>query len=52
VALGSSAGAIFVLVLREAVLLVGVGFVLGAVGALALNGPRESALDIHATAGP
>jgi predicted permease len=50
VALGSSAGAIFELVLREGLLLLGLGFALGAAGALALRKSLESQLfGIHAT---
>jgi putative ABC transport system permease protein len=50
VALGSSAGAIFKLVLREGLLLVGAGFALGAAGALALRRSLENQLfGIHAT---
>ena len=49
-ALGSSAGAIFELVLREGLLLVGAGFALGAAGALALRRSLENQLfGIHAT---
>jgi predicted permease len=44
IALGSSAGAIVELVLREGLLLIGVGFVLGAAGALALRRSLESQL--------
>jgi ABC-type antimicrobial peptide transport system permease subunit len=43
-ALGSSAGSIFELVLREGLLLVGAGFVGGALGALALRRSLESQL--------
>jgi len=44
IALGSSAGAIFELVLREGVLLIAGGFVLGAIGAIALRRSLESQL--------
>jgi len=44
IALGSSAGAIFELVLREGVLLIAGGFVLGAIGAIALRKNLESQL--------
>jgi putative ABC transport system permease protein len=44
IALGSSASSIFELVLREGLLLVGVGFVLGAAGAIALRRSLESQL--------
>ena len=44
IALGSSAGAIFELVLREGVWLIGAGFALGAVGALALRKSLETQL--------
>jgi ABC-type antimicrobial peptide transport system permease subunit len=44
IALGSSAGAIFELVLREGVLLIAGGFVLGATGAIALRRSLESQL--------
>ncbi|MBI3494209.1 MAG: ABC transporter permease, partial [Acidobacteria bacterium] len=44
IALGSSAGAVFELVLREGLLLVGAGFVLGGVGAIALRKSLESQL--------
>jgi len=44
IALGSSAGAIFELVLREGLLLIAGGFALGAIGALALRRSLESAL--------
>ena len=44
IALGSSARAIFELVLREGLLLIGGGFVLGAVGAVALRKSLESQL--------
>lgn len=43
-ALGSSARAIFELVLREGLLLLGLGFLLGAVGAFALKSSLESQL--------
>ena len=43
-ALGSSARAIFDLVIREGVLLLGAGFVLGALGAFVLRGSLESQL--------
>jgi ABC-type antimicrobial peptide transport system permease subunit len=43
-ALGSSAGAIFELVLREGLLLIGAGFAAGAVGAFALRRTLESQL--------
>ena len=43
-ALGSSARAIFDLVIREGVLLLGAGFLLGAFGAFALRGSLESQL--------
>ncbi|MCC7417118.1 MAG: ABC transporter permease [Acidobacteria bacterium] len=44
IALGSSPGAVFGLVLREGLLLVGAGFVLGAVGAAALRRSLEAQL--------
>jgi putative ABC transport system permease protein len=44
IALGSSAGAVFELVLREGLVLVGAGFVLGGVGAVALRKSLESQL--------
>lgn len=44
IALGSSAGAIFELVLREGLLLAGLGFVFGALGALALRRSLDSLL--------
>ncbi len=44
IALGSSAGAIFELVLREGLLLIAGGFVLGAIGAIALRKSLESQL--------
>jgi putative ABC transport system permease protein len=44
IALGSSARAIFELVLREGLLLIGGGFVLGAIGAVALRKSLESQL--------
>jgi ABC-type antimicrobial peptide transport system permease subunit len=44
IALGSSAGAIFELVLREGLLLIAGGLALGAIGALALRRSLESAL--------
>jgi predicted permease len=44
IALGSSAGAIFELVLREGLLLIGSGFVAGALGAYALRQTLESQL--------
>jgi putative ABC transport system permease protein len=44
IALGSSAGAIFELVLREGLLLIVAGFVLGALGALTLRKSLESQL--------
>ena len=44
IALGSSARAIFELVLREGLLLIGVGFALGAVGAVAVRKSLESQL--------
>jgi predicted permease len=44
IALGSSAGAIFELVLREGLVLITAGFALGAVGALALRRSLESQL--------
>src|SRR5471032_1603794 len=44
IALGSSAGAIFELVLREGLVLIGGGFVLGAAGAIALRKSLESQL--------
>ncbi len=44
IALGSSAAAIFELVLREGVLLIAGGFVLGAIGAVALRKSLESQL--------
>jgi putative ABC transport system permease protein len=43
-ALGSSARAIFDLVIREGLLLVGAGFLLGGVGAFVLRGSLESQL--------
>ena len=43
-ALGSSAGEIFRLILREGALILGVGFGLGLAGALALGGYLRSAL--------
>jgi putative ABC transport system permease protein len=43
-ALGSSNGAIFELVLREGLLLIGIGLVMGAVGAVALRKSLESQL--------
>jgi len=44
IALGSSAGAIFELVLREGLLLIGGGFALGAVGAILLRKSLETQL--------
>jgi putative ABC transport system permease protein len=44
IALGSSAGAIFELVLREGLVLVGGGFALGAAGAFAVRKSLESQL--------
>jgi putative ABC transport system permease protein len=44
IALGSSAGAVFELVLREGLLLIGAGFVIGAAGAAALRTSLESQL--------
>ena len=44
IALGSSAGAVFELVLREGLLLIFVGFLLGAAGAFALRKSLESQL--------
>jgi putative ABC transport system permease protein len=44
IALGSSAGAIFELVLREGLLLIGAGFVIGAAGAFAVRKSVESQL--------
>jgi ABC-type antimicrobial peptide transport system permease subunit len=44
IALGSSAGAVFELVLREGLVLIGVGFALGAVGAVLLRRSLESQL--------
>jgi len=44
IALGSSAGAIFELVLREGLLLIGGGFVVGAAGAIALRRSLQSQL--------
>ena len=44
IALGSSARAIFELVLREGLVLIGGGFVLGAIGAVALRKSLESQL--------
>jgi len=44
IALGSSAGAIFELVLREGLLLIGGGFVVGAAGAVALRRSLQSQL--------
>ena len=44
IALGSSARAIFELVLREGLMLIGAGFALGAVGAFALRRTLESQL--------
>jgi predicted permease len=44
IALGSNAGMIFKLVLREGIALIGVGLVLGAVGAVALRRSLESEL--------
>ena len=44
IALGSSAGAIFELVLREGLLLIGGGFLLGAAGAIALRKSLQSQL--------
>ena len=44
IALGSSARAIFELVLREGLLLIAGGFVLGAIGAVALRKSLESQL--------
>jgi ABC-type antimicrobial peptide transport system permease subunit len=44
IALGSSAGAIFELVLREGLMLIAVGFALGGIGAIALRRSMESQL--------
>jgi predicted permease len=44
IALGSSARAIFELVLREGLMLIGIGFALGAAGAIALRRSMESQL--------
>jgi predicted permease len=44
IALGSSAGAVFELILREGLWLVGAGFVLGGIGAFALRRSLESQL--------
>ena len=44
IALGSSAGAIFELVLREGLLLIGAGFALGAIGAMGLRKSLQSQL--------
>src|SRR5262249_34178465 len=44
IALGSSARAIFELVLREGLMLIGAGFLIGAAGALALRKSLESQL--------
>lgn len=50
VALGSSRGAVFQLILREGVLLIALGFVLGAAGAAVLSRSLESELfGVHAT---
>jgi putative ABC transport system permease protein len=50
IALGSSAGAIFELVLREGLLLIGAGLALGAAGAAVLRKSLESQLfGVHAT---
>ena len=43
-ALGSSSGKVFELILREGVLLIAAGFALGAVGAMALRGSLQSQL--------
>jgi ABC-type antimicrobial peptide transport system permease subunit len=44
IALGSSGGAIFELVLREGLMLIAVGFALGGIGAVALRRSMESQL--------
>jgi putative ABC transport system permease protein len=44
IALGSSASAVFELVLREGLLLIGIGFAVGAAGAFALRRSLESQL--------